>query len=670
MRPARRSSSSARCAAAGSVDKALTKASQLLCAEFKFPENLPPTWGLTCLDQRAKWKEWTTGFQSKVEEGYKKRSTWFRARSAIKSCQRLFDLPCEPCDKKSSSKAREEWCRFVASPVTHDVTASQYWSGDPVLKLKERVRELLGTSWGKKLREERPVYVPDQQGCLERRRINGGSLAVPPLSFAETMEVANVTRLGVAKTKGKHRVVTMQSAGVKERLSYIHETLYDHISSFGWVVRGEVTKSDFETVKEDRRGQELLVSGDYENATNNIYSDAVLAIVEVICECEHLTSEESQLLKKSFTNVVWRSLSGVDHPVLRGSMMGNLISFPVLCLINKACLDIARDYDEGEEKGRKRVCRINGDDCMFAASRRLVSVWRDVTSHFGLVVNEQKTGLSDRWLELNSRQYDCRLGRFVAKPVLSFCLVQKENTSDLLSQVVKGCEGLRRDVKLFAINSLLRSEIEIRPISAGNISKDLWRILVKRKWFRNALDMGPLPIVSRHGRRVSTGVFDDPTAVHYADRSVPTTVGPIPKPRFYSFVDKLLRETTEAHVRRWRGQCVWPDKKRFDRSVRRDQYRAKKLLPRKWLSLEKRYWVFSWPTEILKFLEDKCFDRHVLLGKSRDTWVEDHVLLSTRIGVLARPFVEDSQPRSFPPVLPGSFIREYDGARSYFVERA
>jgi len=184
----------------------------------------------------------------------------------------------------------------------------------------------------------------DQNGCLEQTRFNGGTISVGSGYYGNISEL----RVGVAKTKGKLRVVTMQSARVKRVLSPVHDALYDHLTSFGWCVRGDVLKSDFAAVVADVGKGESFISGDYSAATDNILPWVTEAVTSVLAECPDLTDEERGIMLAAVGDLHLMSKSRKTKTLLtRKQMMGNLLSFPILCLINKACFDICCDLTWG-----------------------------------------------------------------------------------------------------------------------------------------------------------------------------------------------------------------------------------------------------------------------------------------------------------------------------------
>jgi len=288
----------------------------------------------------------------------------------------------------------------------------------------------------------------------------------------------------------------MQSAPVKEVLSPLHDCLYDFISRRKWLVRGDLTKDHISRVAEDIIEGEKYISGDYEAATNNLHVDAVFQVVNVIADSPSLTSEERETLIESFRpeNLHWVSRKGVSHPILRGSMMGNLMSFPILCLINKACFDMASSLRRKRTKERRyRKVIINGDDIAFCGDDHMYNDWVMVTSTYGLVVNREKTGISSEFIELNSRSYQVKKG-FLRKPVLS-ALQPGLDPSCLLTRLWEGMRTLSPGSLRYVI-IMCRHDIIKRGVSLSSVPARLRRVLLKEAWFRSALLHEPVLVHS------------------------------------------------------------------------------------------------------------------------------------------------------------------------------
>jgi hypothetical protein len=414
----------------------------------------------------------------------------------------------------------------------------------------------------------------------------------------------------------------MQSARVKRVLTPVHNALYDHISSFGWCVRGDVTKEDFAAIYADRRHGEEMISGDYSSATDNIYSFAVECIVDVLSETPELTEEERNVLVGSFTNLRWVSRSGRQHPILRGSMMGNLVSFPLLCLLNKACYDICCDITFGP--GSRRVGRFNGDDCAFAGTRKFLALWREVTGSYGLIVNEEKSGFDRYWLELNSQPYSCKRGYLVHKPVISFLRPFREEAGCLLTETLEGIKTFSARTRAYVLNVLMRHEISLREISFGNVSKKDLSFLLRKSWFRRALWLGPAPVVKSGSKR-----------------SVEVVVANPPVARLYRFVERCSAVLQKECVELWNGfefprdSGHGPTTFTIDRRSHRALDIQSGPTPTFPFLYEKSVlkWQFVWPAELYSWFSGR-FPQYLLSDRAcYKEWMDDHPFLVTTGGL-------------------------------------
>nr|QLF49182.1 RNA-dependent RNA polymerase [Botrytis ourmia-like virus] len=524
------------CKATRSIRESLLRATQLISREFNLPVPVGPFNGTSCMELRSQWDtyaKWSClQFVSKKEE---RRKTLVQL---IKSGCRLFDGDCRTCDPQLKELEKKKWVEQMSTARPRVAYYKELTRSTWLNRLKDSARELI-TGWGRNLEGCRMEdYIPDQSGCLEAKSIEGGTLSVSQ-DFAS---FPNEVRLGTAKTKGKIRVVTMQGANTKKVLRPVHSALYDYLAGFGWLVRGDVAAADFEAIIRDRRDDEKFISGDYEQATNHINIDSVQAIISVIAEEPLLSDEEREVLIRSFRDVtVYKNNGSFLCKVRNGSMMGNLVSFPLLCILNKCCYDMSREI-ESEENGIPycpRVGRFNGDDCAFCGTDRFFEIWRETTSIFGLVVQEKKTGISSRWIELNSESFDSIKCRFVQKNFLSYLRVTRDTPGDLLSEIVSGTKGFKGSTKMWLINHVLRYEIAIRGVCASTIPRKLFLLLVKRVWFRKTLS-NPLPPFP------TTGV----------DRSIRQTVVSPPLPSFLPLIDGIETLVRKSHVKKWVGVSV------------------------------------------------------------------------------------------------------------------
>jgi len=83
--------------------------------------------------------------------------------------------------------------------------------------------------------------------------------------------------------------------------------------------------------------------------------------------------------------------------VKRGQMMGHILSFPLLCIINKSASSMCLPKD--------RFIRINGDDVLFPASKQEYRLWERNTRHVGLKKSVGKNYYSRNMAMINSEVY-------------------------------------------------------------------------------------------------------------------------------------------------------------------------------------------------------------------------------------------------------------------------
>jgi hypothetical protein len=184
--------------------------------------------------------------------------------------------------------------------------------------------------------------------------------------------------------------------------------LYDSFTEKGWLLTGPPTEERVRRLNHGVSGP--YVSVDYSAATDRIKTCFVQAMVEVLLEKSvGLTSDEVEAL-----DVLANLRFDPNDPVaVRGQPMGSPMSFPLLCLINKAVVDLAlADLQENGRISAKQFaehrCLINGDDLLyreFDSSRGILAGILRNGALTGLVVNEEKTMVSAVWAELNSTAF-------------------------------------------------------------------------------------------------------------------------------------------------------------------------------------------------------------------------------------------------------------------------
>lgn len=246
-----------------------------------------------------------------------------------------------------------------------------------------------------------------------------------------------VSKVQAIDTGGKWRIISIPPR-VDNALRPLHKAMYSHLSRFDWLLRGDAKAArfkDFSPVE-----GEVFVSGDYESATDNLNADLQKAILSELLErsstvpqgiCEHALSIYSSRLAIDGTNELF-----VQQ---RGQLMGQLTSFPLLCLVN---------YITFRYSIRRPVpVKINGDDIVFRATPDECSRWERNVAKGGLTLSLGKTLKHSRAFTLNStpfwshRSGGARLVGFVRSSALFPKGSLSEQIESLNGRFYSACSG-------------------------------------------------------------------------------------------------------------------------------------------------------------------------------------------------------------------------------------
>jgi len=203
----------------------------------------------------------------------------------------------------------------------------------------------------------------------------------------EKPEVVHRPLYMVAATPGKPRPL------VKNHPSYlklrpVHTFIYDRLSKQPWLLRGSPSMSSFRKAGFEPRSKYL--SADFSAATDNIPIEVAEAIVDAIASRSSpsvvpLLSEVRRSLRPTITMP-----SGELQPTT-GQLMGNLCSFPLLCLQNYLASEWVSHLS-----GIKVPMLINGDDLVAQAPQKWVDDYRSWAPRLGFSLNEKKTSFSTK----------------------------------------------------------------------------------------------------------------------------------------------------------------------------------------------------------------------------------------------------------------------------------
>lgn len=392
---------------------------------------------------------------------------------SFKTVQKVEKSCCDNCRPRFMGKL-DQWREARAAPVSVDVSDLE--------RFRTALRMNVDRGWDKRRR----IFIPNGNATRVFKRKQGGNWNIEPFS--------DQCRTELVFSSGKPRVVTLYSAENTRRLGPLHYSLYESLRRKGWLLVGDPT---------DKHVQHLtgaaFLSFDYQSATDNIKCEYVRAAIEVLKErADHLDDSEIEAL-----DVLGRLNLG-DCEASSGQPMGSVMSFPLLCLINKTVVDLAMNRlliggEIGFNEWSKHPCLINGDDLLIREPRsttNLRALIVDEGRRIGLVVNEEKTLVSDSDAEINSTYFKdgCRQRKFNAAAVW-----MDAGTEDVLGFAAQACS----DGATF--KALVRSN---RHILAKQQYKGLERL------------PGPLQGICRTDPRIRKAVTSLPESIPTVEQGV------------------------------------------------------------------------------------------------------------------------------------------------------
>jgi hypothetical protein len=159
------------------------------------------------------------------------------------------------------------------------------------------------------------------------------------------------------------------------------------------------------------RPGEIYLSGDYASATDRLFTWTSNEVADSLCDVLELNMDVRNLVKNYLTGHLISCTDADTKSVLeaeqqRGQLMGSIISFPVLCIVNAAISRCALEIARGETILLRDIpMLINGDDITMRGPKSIYNIWSLVLSQAGLEESVGKTYVSDRFVNMNSRSF-------------------------------------------------------------------------------------------------------------------------------------------------------------------------------------------------------------------------------------------------------------------------
>jgi len=185
---------------------------------------------------------------------------------------------------------------------------------------------------------------------------------------------------------------------------FMWRVLKDH-PAFKLVGAPDVTADDLRERIGRLEDGKFLLSGDYSDATNQLDPRLSEAAWTTMCETCVVPEALRKLGLRALTGHLLVTEEGL-MPQQWGQLMGSIISFPILCLVNAAVCRMAIEYDLGHRVSLKDAkLMVNGDDCLFPASMRGYRAWGVFGTMAGLSPSVGKVYLSRSLCNINSTTF-------------------------------------------------------------------------------------------------------------------------------------------------------------------------------------------------------------------------------------------------------------------------
>lgn len=328
-----------------------------------------------------------------------------------------------------------------------------------------------------------------KNSCTEATRKNGGARSYQAavwsqddfISFClgrkDLPRIPDIRDVVQLDDGGKIRTVTVQSI-LAHLLLPLHLLLYDTLAKQAWLLVGDPTAKRLSAFR-SRLGL-IFVSGDYESATDNfnaLNSRALLVLIAATSSRIPPDLWESASLSLQGT-LRYKPKQGpaIFGAQRTGQLMGNFLSFPLLCLTNFIGVVMAF----GLPRALKMPLLINGDDIVFQSTECAFRRWSSSVKEAGLTLSKGKTLTHECFFSINSTFFTATSSRVrllpVVRPATLFSQVDSRSHSSFagrLSACASGFSGRRRN----AIHlSFLRYHRKLARTFAGSFRKQ--RIVV------------------------------------------------------------------------------------------------------------------------------------------------------------------------------------------------
>lgn len=204
---------------------------------------------------------------------------------------------------------------------------------------------------------------------------------------------------------------------------------FDNFKLISQPISGDLLRRMFPY--EELNHDDKFLSVDYSDATNQLHSWCSRIALDELCDILDLDIDYRRIARDSLVNHNICVEKGDDETMIKqieseptlddyvtgkqrnGQLMGSILSFPFLCLINASIIRWALEMDTGKslvlsrDLSRPNSARfvVNGDDGLFRSSLLGKYYWEQIASRCGLKPSIGKVFFSSDFFEINSENY-------------------------------------------------------------------------------------------------------------------------------------------------------------------------------------------------------------------------------------------------------------------------
>nr|UUW21046.1 MAG: putative RNA-dependent RNA polymerase [Sanya botourmia-like virus 15] len=316
----------------------------------------------------------------------------WRLAQAVASIKRI--LPQDVCEVHPPLSAFPSWSAKQCGPDSRS-------SADYLAFARQVCAEVFPSKWDTTYRSFCRSFVPKSRSRAEKypcglpmRADKWWSENSSRREFLDTTIRGKLfgydhpSRYSEVPTNGKLRPMIVPSVSI-DLLGPLHKTIYQCISGQSWLLKGDATVDKLRTVLDE----EWKTSVDLVAASDGLTLDVADVILDV-CQSRSFSvpAEIYERARRSLRPLL--TFDGDEYRVTHGQMMGQYLSFPLLCVQSYIAARWAT-------RGLDAKYKINGDDCLIGSSSN--DVINRYPSH--LVINYDKTAVRRDVAEINSTQF-------------------------------------------------------------------------------------------------------------------------------------------------------------------------------------------------------------------------------------------------------------------------